>query len=189
MKLQILDKIRKGHRGIFKCREHAKTVCWPGLSSEVRDMVENCKVCAKYRQQRAEPLMSTLFPERPWQMIGTDLFGLDNLNYLIVVDDFSHYIKVAAMQKTTKSHQVIRALKAIFARHGIPEEVRSDNGPQYVSAEFIHLAKEWGFKHTTSSPCFPRSKGEAKHTVETTKSLLKKEKDPSKGLLAYRSKI
>ena len=120
MKLQILDKIHEGHQAIVKCREHAKTsVWWPGLSCEVQDMVENCKVCAKHRQQRAEPLMPTLFPERPWQMIGTDLFELDNLNYLIVVDDFSHCIEVAAMQKTTKSHQVIRALKAIFARHGI----------------------------------------------------------------------
>ena len=190
MKLQVLDKIHEGHQGIVKCRERAKTsVWWPGLSREVQDMVENCKVCAKHRQQRAEPLMPTLFPERPWQMIGTDLFELDKLNYLIVVDYFSRYIEVAAMQKTTKSHEVIRALKAIFARHGIPEEVRSDNGPQYASAEFTHFAKEWGFKHTTSSPRFPQSNGEAERAVETTKSLLKKEKDPSKGLLAYRSTI
>ena len=67
------------------------------------------------------------------------------------------------------------------------KEVRSDNGPQYASAEFTNFAKEWGFKHTTSSPCFPQSNGEAEHAVETTESLLKKEKDPSKGLLAYRS--
>ena len=91
------------------------------------------------------------------------------------------------MQKTTKLHEVIRALKAIFARHGIPEEVRSDNGPQYTSPDFTHFAKEWGFKHTTSSPSFPQSNGEAERAVETTKSLLKKEKDRSKGLLAYRS--
>ena len=67
------------------------------------------------------------------------------------------------------------------------EEVRSDNGPQYESAEFTHFTKEWGLKHTTSSPCFPQSNGEAEQAVETTESLLKKEKDPSKGLLAYRS--
>ena len=131
--------------------------------------------------------MPTPFPERPRQIIGMDLFELNNLNYLIVVDYFSHYIKVAAMRKTTKSHEVIRALKAIFGRHGIPEEVRSDNGPQYALAEFTHFAKEWGFKHTTSSPCFPQSNSEAEHVVETTSSPLKKEKDPSKGLLAYRS--
>ena len=99
--------------------------------------------------------MPTAFPERPWQTIGTDLFELDNLNYLIVVDYFSCYIEVAAMQKTTKSHEVIRALKAIFARDGIPEELRSDNGPQYASAEFTNFTKEWGFRHTTSSPRFP----------------------------------
>ena len=95
-------------------------------------MVENCKVCAKHRQQQTEPLMPTPFPERPWQMISTDLFELDNLNYLIAVDYFSRYIKVAAMLKNTKSHEVIRAVKAIFARHGILEEVRSDNGPHTV---------------------------------------------------------
>ena len=62
MKLQVLDKIHEGHQGIVKCRERAKT---SGLSHEVQDMVENCKVCAKHRQQQAEPLMPTPFPERP----------------------------------------------------------------------------------------------------------------------------
>ena len=78
--------------------------------------------------------MPTSFPERPWQMIATDLFELNKLNYLIVVDCFSRYIEIAAMQKTTKSHEVIRALKEIFTRHRIPKEVRSDNGSQHASA-------------------------------------------------------
>lgn len=88
--------------------------------------------------------------------------------------------------KTMKSHEVIIALKAIFARHGIPE-VWSDNDRQYTSAEFTSFAKEWGFRHITSRPCFPQSNGEVKRAVETVKSFLKKEKHPSKVLLAYRS--
>ena len=59
------------------------------------------------------------------------------------------------MERTTKSNEFIRALKAIFARHGIPEQVRSGNGPQFDSGEFTHFASEWRFKHTTSSPRFP----------------------------------
>ena len=51
VKLQVLDKIHEGHQGLVKCRERAKTsVWWPGLSREVQDMVENCKVCTKHRQ-------------------------------------------------------------------------------------------------------------------------------------------
>ena len=94
-----------------------------------------------------------------------------------MVDYFSHFEEVAALKKTTQSHEVIGALKGIFTRHSIPEQVRSDNSPQYASAEFTHFATEWVFKHVTSM----------EQTVKTTKSLLKKEKDPTKGLLAYRS--
>ena len=71
---------------------------------------------------------------------------------------------MAAMLKTTKSHEVIRALKAIFARHGIPEEARRGDGLKYASVEFTHFAREWGFKHTTSSPFFPQSNAEAERS-------------------------
>ena len=78
-------------------------------------------------------------------------------------------------------------LSFIFAQHGISEDVRSDNSPQYASAEFTQFAKDWGFKHTTGSSCFPQANNEVERAVKTTKSLLRKEKDPTKGLLAYRS--
>ena len=50
---------------------------------------------------------------------------MKGMHYLIVID-FSRYVEVAAMTKTTKASEVIRVLKSIFARHGIPEQVRSD---------------------------------------------------------------
>ena len=42
----------------------------------------------------------------------------------------------------------------------IPEVVRSDNGPQFDSAEFAKFAKEWKFEHVTSSPRYAQSNGE-----------------------------
>ena len=76
-------------------------------------------------------------------------------------------------------------LSRLFARHGIPEQVRSDNGPQFDSAEFSYFAKEWGFKHRPSSPRFPQANGEVEWGVKTVKNLLTKEKDPAKALVAY----
>ena len=62
----------------------------------------------------------------------------------------------------------------------------SDNGPQYSSKEFANFAKVYQFVHTTSSPTFPQSNGEAERAVHTIKNLLKKADDPYAALLAYR---
>ena len=39
----------------------------------------------------------------------------------------------------------------MFAHHGIPELLVTDNGRQFVAAEFQTFADQWGFRHTTSS--------------------------------------
>ena len=82
---------------------------------------------------------------------------------------------------------MIQRLKSIFARHGIPQQVMSDNGPQYSSIEFYRFAKDYQFVHSTSSPKFPQSNGEAERAVRTIKNLLRKAEDPYVVLLEYRS--
>ena len=123
--------------------------------------------------------------ERPWQKVGTDLFDWKGQEFVLVVDYFSRYGEIGVLRKST-SQEVISHLKAIFARHGIPETVISDNGPQY-SAKFSKFAQEWGFSHMTSSPKYPQSNGEAERTVQTMKNLLTKAEDPHEALLAYRA--
>ncbi|XP_021340038.1 uncharacterized protein K02A2.6-like [Mizuhopecten yessoensis] len=73
-------------------------------------------------------------------------------------DYYSRYFEVGKLENT-RSATVINQLKSFFARHGIPEEVRSDNGPQYSSKEFRKFAEDWGFDHKTSSPHYPQSNG------------------------------
>ena len=62
----------------------------------------------------------------------------------------------------------------MFARHGIPMAVLSDNGPQFACASFRDFAKEWDFIHRTSSPRSPQSNGEAERFVQTVKDMFKK---------------
>ncbi len=132
------------------------SVWWPDVSSDVKQFVENCRECAREAHQRREPLLPTPFPEYPWQLVATDLFEQKGKQYLLVIDYFSLLPKVVQLQ-STMSNSVISCLKCIFARHSIPEFLRSDNGPQYASKEFADFAKSYGFEHTTSSPHFPQS--------------------------------
>ena len=98
----------------------------------------------------------------------------------------SRYVEIAQLSNT-RSTDVIVHLKSIFARHGIPEVLMSDNGPQFSGQVFAGFAASYGFRHVTSSPRFPQSNGEAERAVQTVKNLLKKAADPYLALLAYRA--
>ena len=74
---------------------------------------------------------------------------------------------------STVTGNVIAALKSLFSRYGLPEILRSDNGPQYNSDEFATYMKEHGIRHVTSNPYYPQSNGQAERTVQTVKRLFK----------------
>jgi len=65
--------------------------------------------------------------------------------------------------------------------------VRSDNGPQFSSNEFAVFAKLYNFTHTTSSPLYPQSNGQAERAVQTLKKILCQSEDVCQGLLSYRT--
>ena len=78
-------------------------------------------------------------------------------------------------------------MKSQISRYGIPDELISDNGPQFACEEFAQFMKDYDIKHTTSSPYHPQAKGQAERTVQTVKRFLVKAKDPYKALLDYRN--
>ena len=184
---EIMRKIHEGHQGIDRCRARVReSVWWPGVSKQMEQMVHQCPECVRANRQPRETLITTPQPEYPWQMVATDLFQLNGEQYLLTVDYFSRYPEVAKLTSTT-SAAIIRALKEVFSRHGLPEILRSDNGPQYSSTEFSQFATEYSFEHIMSSPRFPQSNGQAERAVQTVKNLLKKAEDPYLALLSYRA--
>lgn len=184
---KTLDKIHQGHQGIERCLQRIRSsVWWPGITTHLKQVIQNCHTCSKNARPRKEPLMTTNLPEYPWQVVGTDLFEKNGFHYLLTVDYFSRYPEVTRLATTT-STAVISALKAVFARHGIPEVVRSDNGPQYSSHEFAIFVDSYGFKHSTSSPHYPQSNGQAERMVQTVKRLMNNSSDLYMALLTYRA--
>ena len=106
--------------------------------------------------------------------------------YLLIVDYFSRYIEVARLDRTTAGDVIVHT-KAVFARHGIPEVVVYDNGPQFSSEAYASFARQYGFEDVTSSPRYPQSNGEAERAVQTVNNLVKKDGDPYLAMLSYRS--
>ena len=119
------------------------------------------------------PMPSHPFPSRPWQKVGTDLLSWEGRTFLTTVDYYSRFFEVDELTSTT-SASVIRKLSAHIARHGIPEIVVSDNGPQFDAEEFKAFAASWDFAHVTSSPGYPQSNALVEKTVQTAKCIMTK---------------
>ena len=109
-----------------------------------------------------------------------------NTTYILVVDYFSRYVEILKLSTTT-SASIIVALKTIFSRHGIPETLVTDHGPQYSSEEFCCFSVSYDFTHATSSPYYPRGNGESERAVKTVKNFLKDSNDPHIAVLTYRA--
>jgi transposase InsO family protein len=159
------------------------------MANEIEDHVSRCSTCQEYQNlPQREPLLPRCIPSRPWQIVGKDLFWWNGVNYLLLVDNYSNVFDICLLS-TIKSAMVVQHTKSTFARHGIPEVVISDNGPQYSCQDYKHFASKWGFQLKTSSPVYPQSNGLAERTVQT--DLLQKAKasgeDPYLSLLSYRN--
>nr|XP_006812917.1 PREDICTED: uncharacterized protein K02A2.6-like [Saccoglossus kowalevskii]XP_006819127.1 PREDICTED: uncharacterized protein K02A2.6-like [Saccoglossus kowalevskii] len=160
------------------CKRRAKSLLfWPGMLSDLTDKITKCGVCQKYsRKQQKEPLKPQKTPTRPWKHTASNLFYFHCKDYLLIVDAYSGFFEVDMLEDTS-SETVIKHIKRSFARHGIPETLLTDNGPQFTSRKFKDFSRKWTFTHKTSSPNYPRSNGLAERTVQTVKNLLKKAKE------------
>jgi hypothetical protein len=176
-----------GHLGIEKCRAKARSsVWWPKIGRDIERFVSSCVICQHWARDRAEPLLSTALPALPWQRVAMDLFEMDGRHYLVVVDYYSRYLEVVRLPNQT-TDAVIRALKVIWATHGVAMEVQSDGGPCFRSDQFQQFADAYGFVHTKSSPRYAPANGAAERAVQTAKAMLRKADDLQMAMLAYRT--
>ena len=192
MRKEMKARIHEGHLGIERCKTRAREVLfWPGMATEIADMVSRCETCLQSRKrQPREPLIPLPPTTDAWSRVACDLFHMSGKDYLLIVDYHTSYPEVSLLPEIS-SAAVIRHTKSIFARHGIPDTVITDNGPQFSCKEYRDFAKQWEFEHTTSSPRHPRSNGKVERTVQMVKTLLKKAtksgEDPYLALLNFRA--
>jgi len=170
---EVLRKIHDGHFGEVKCIERAKSsVYWPNYVEQIRNLVASCSSCQLNRHRNpAQPLHPIDPPDYPFQKIGADLFEFRGVDYLLVVDYYSKWPSALPLRSLTAS-SVIREMERIYADFGVPEQLISDNGPQFGCAEFRKFSREKGVRHTTSSPEYPQSNGMAERAVQTVKDRL-----------------
>ena len=129
-------------------------------------------------------------PRLPWQAVASDCFEIKGEHYLVVVDLYSDYIEVASLPDMS-SRSLIQSLKPIFATHGSPAVLLTDNGTNYSSNEFHEFTESWEIQHVTSSPHHHKSNGKAESAVKIIKGIItrakKERQDVWKAILEWRN--
>ena len=113
-------------------------------------MVKSCTLC------QSVPATALLhpwsWPDRPWMRLHVDFAGpFQGSMFFVVVDSHSKWLEVIPMTSTT-IEKTIAVLRNLFASYGLPEQLVSDNGPQFSSAEFSEFMNGNGIKHIRTAP-------------------------------------
>ena len=123
--------------------------------------VARCIPCqAAIKQHAREPIEITQMPDYPWQKIAIDFCGPfpSGELLLVAIDEASRFPEVEIV-KSTNAQETTRVLEKMFAQHGNPEQVKTDNGPPFQGNEFKLFCDQKGIKHRKITPRWPEANG------------------------------
>eukprot|EP00731_Ephydatia_muelleri_P034541 Em0065g2a len=92
--------------------------------------------------------------------------------FILLVDAHSKWPEVFEKPNTT-SQKTIEILRQVFSAYGLPEQLVSENGPQFISREFAEFMAKNGIKHIRSAPYHPATNGQVERFVQTFKRAMK----------------
>ncbi len=139
---------------------------WPNMARDVRKFVQGCEVCAISKSPRHFPAGKLLLlpvPNRPWSHLGVD-FVTDlpvsegNTCILVVVDRFSKSCRLIPLKNLPTAMETAEQMfNYVFRYFGIPEDIVSDRGPQFIFRVWKNFLKLLGVTVSLSSGCHPQT--------------------------------
>ena len=164
---QCHDSVLSGHLGFEKTRDRlVRKFYWYNQLKDIEHYVRTCLVCQQIKtpQRYNNAPMVPILPSRPGELLTTDLMGPlprsegGNLYILVVIDHFTKWVELFAMDKIT-AKDVAKNLMLVFLRHGIPETILSDQGTNYQAALMAELCELLDIHKVRTSPYHPQCDG------------------------------
>ena len=158
-----------GHVGVEKTVDAIEEAgySWPTIYQDVRRYVKRCGPCQKMTHRldnNVAYLLKTTMAHKPFAVLSIDTVGPlpdDSKGFryiLVMMDAFTRYVELAATA-TVDADECAEALMNVFMRHGVPREVRSDNGTQFVNQVVDALLKKLEVHHHRTLPYHPEANG------------------------------
>ena len=168
---KVLQSLHMGHPGIVQMKGLARSsVFWPGITKDCERTTTKCEIC-QTKKTTAVKNVYTSWPSTKnyGDRIHIDFLGpIQGKMILILVDAYTGWIDAYHTINTTAS-DTIRLVRKSFSRFGVPKQVISDSGPQFISKDFHNWLRSIGVQHIYSPPYHPASNGAAERAVRSFK--------------------
>lgn len=109
----------------------------------------------------AQPLEVSLFPNRQWALdfMHDTLYCGKRFRTLNIIDEGTRECLAIEVDTSLPAGRVIRVLEQLKQERGLPQQIRVDNGPELISAEFYDWCERHGIEVVYIQPGKPQQNG------------------------------
>ena len=160
---------------------------WPTMNTYYESYARRCNKCQWHAPSihcPTEMLRTTTAPY-PFMRWAKDIIGpLPNSRQrrfvLVLTDYFTNWIETEAVPQVTDKEVRVFVWKNIICRHGLPYEIVTDNGSQFMSGNFKEFFNKWNIRLSPSTPRYPQGNGQAESSNKLIIDGIKKHLDLKK---------
>lgn len=174
----VIECAHEGHPGVVRTKTRIREYYWwPKMNSSVETALRECNACQQ-SDKSAKPLNAPIQPieyqMKPWAKIAIDIMGpfanapLHKRNVLVATCFYSKWPEANVCGDVTTGVS-IKWLRHLFAKHGLMEEIFTDNGPQFRSSEYAEFLRSNGIKHARTVPYNSAANGMVERLNRTLK--------------------
>ena len=154
---------------------------WPGMEQDIKDYVRQCDKCQKRKTGKDQDTASSarILP-KPFHHIGIDVMGplprtLTGKRYIILAIDFFTKWPEAVAVEDADAQTVVKFLhQDIICRHGVPAEITSDRGTEFLNDLVSEFERTYHIKHIKTTVYYPQRNRQTEQTNQTIKNILSK---------------
>lgn len=169
-----------GHLGVSRVfYAMSKQFIVLGGRHTVRQALHGCQECMLRKRPLTNfGLLQSKPPSEPWATVAMDFCGpytpSDNgYRYVLVfVDNFTKWVELVPTKDQTAITVVNAFYQHIICRHGCPQNLLSDNGPQFMSTLTMSLCSYFGINKVFSTTYYPQGNGYAERMMRTLNNSL-----------------
>ena len=147
----VLETLHSAHQGVSGMSIRARSIIfWPGMTNDIDCVRARCNDCNRNVPTQAPLSTSSMPPSTPFEKVFADFFDCGGRHYLVIGDRLSGWCDV--FQSPHGSPQagaegLITCLRNYFSRLGVPIELSSDGGPEFVAKATEIFLHHWGVSH------------------------------------------